>query len=276
MIFLKQLSALSLLQQSAFVLQLVVAGGSLFCWRRKIWQSLPGESLFPGDRSRTLYLPSMIGFTGFVLGIFILPSLWISLWGASEKDPGRLMLLHTGFRLFTVVVWGGILWWVDQGQADENEPREPAPGFITATRMGIEGFLLAFLPVSVLFLCVMKFRKPHLLIELLGNQPGAGVWLGVLVAAVIAAPLFEELMFRVTFQTVLVQVCGPLKGILLGSLVFCLSHNGVDAIPLFPLAMILGGLYYRTGSYWAIVVTHALFNGYNLLLFWLSGPSAGN
>lgn len=60
--------------------------------------------------------------------------------------------------------------------------------------------------------------------------------------------------------------------VLVSSLIFALLHAGSGAAPisLFPLALILGYLYLRTGRLLPCVFMHAIFNGFNLLLLVLS------
>jgi uncharacterized protein len=83
---------------------------------------------------------------------------------------------------------------------------------------------------------------------------------------VISAPLSEELLFRVTFQ-------GPLEArlplswaITIPAFVFAGVHGLHDALPLLPLALVLGALYHLRRSYVAIVTAHACFNAAFLVL----------
>ena len=93
-------------------------------------------------------------------------------------------------------------------------------------------------------------------------------------SAVIMAPIEEELLYRVIFQGTLQRHVSPLGSILISSVIFSSVHGFPDAFGLFPLALILGYLYWRTGSYLTIVTTHAMFNGVTLLLTLLS-PQSG-
>jgi membrane protease YdiL (CAAX protease family) len=54
--------------------------------------------------------------------------------------------------------------------------------------------------------------------------------------------------------------------------IFALLHigHGADWIPLFPFALGLGYLYYRTGRLLPSVTVHILLNGTSMLLLWLS------
>jgi uncharacterized protein len=81
------------------------------------------------------------------------------------------------------------------------------------------------------------------------------------VAAVIVAPLAEEVVFRGYLYPAAKRFCGPVGAILFSSLVFAAAHGNVVALlPLFTLAVILCFLYELTGSIWACISVHFLFN----------------
>lgn len=81
------------------------------------------------------------------------------------------------------------------------------------------------------------------------------------IAAVIVAPLAEEVIFRGYLYPAAKRFCGPAGAILFSSLVFAAAHGNVVALlPLFALAVILCLLYEFTGSIWACISVHFLFN----------------
>ena len=86
----------------------------------------------------------------------------------------------------------------------------------------------------------------------------------MLLAAVLA-PLVEELMYRVVLQTWLEKIAPRREALIVVALVFSAMHQLPDAIPLFPLALILGYVYQQRRSYLSVVLIHMLFNGANLL-----------
>ncbi|MCA9022281.1 MAG: CPBP family intramembrane metalloprotease, partial [Planctomycetaceae bacterium] len=134
-------------------------------------------------------------------------------------------------------------------------------------RDGTVGFLLALLPVIALLLLTYPFRSEeslHPFFLLLKAQPHLSTISWIFISAVIIAPLFEELIYRVLFQGWLERLLPPVAAILVSSFIFSVVHGFPDCIPLFPLALVLGTLFYYRRSYFAIVVTHALFNAINL------------
>jgi len=81
-------------------------------------------------------------------------------------------------------------------------------------------------------------------------------------AAVIVAPLAEEVVFRGYLYPAAKRFCGPAGAILFSSLVFAAAHGNVVALlPLFVLAVLLCLIFEFTGSIWACIAVHFLFNG---------------
>lgn len=81
------------------------------------------------------------------------------------------------------------------------------------------------------------------------------------VAAVFVAPVTEEVIFRGYLYAAAKRFCGPAGAILFSSLVFAAAHGNVVALlPLFALAVVLCLLYEFTGSIWACISVHFLFN----------------
>jgi len=107
-----------------------------------------------------------------------------------------------------------------------------------------------------------------------------------LLAAVIVAPVAEEVFFRGFATTAWVRRMAPGRAILRGALLFALVHvltiGGADASEAIriaviafaariPVAWLLGWLFVRRSSLWAAIALHATFNGAALLLADLAG-----
>lgn len=85
------------------------------------------------------------------------------------------------------------------------------------------------------------------------------VWTVVL--AVVVAPLTEELVFRGYLYGVIKKYGGQVAGMLTSALLFAAVHHNLPAMP--ALAILAVGLtlaYEITGSLWAPIVMHMLFN----------------
>lgn len=141
-------------------------------------------------------------------------------------------------------------------------------GLLEDLRFGLWGVLLAQLPVQLVNYPLQSLRsaKPHVMLQLLqDSQHDSPMMIWIAVAVVIMAPVIEEFLFRVLLQGALEREVSPLWAIVLTAAAFVGTHMMVDWGPLFPLALILGYVYYRRHSFLSVVVLHSLFNAVNLL-----------
>jgi len=95
---------------------------------------------------------------------------------------------------------------------------------------------------------------------------------GVIFAAVIAAPVFEEIVFRGVLFPWLVRRAGFWPGVAVVSILFAAMHVHVPSLlPLFLLSTIFCVAYARTRSLWVPIGMHACFNGVTIILLTLMG-----
>lgn len=134
---------------------------------------------------------------------------------------------------------------------------------------GMFGYLLALLPMAALMFATSPFRNSqnrNALLTLLAESPDLGTIAAICLAAVVLAPLYEELLFRIVLQGWLSAVVDPRYSIPIVALVFGAIHGLPDGIALLPLACVLGYVFHRRHSYVSVVVIHGLFNGTMLML----------
>ena len=147
------------------------------------------------------------------------------------------------------------------------------------TGRGVVGFLAVF-PVSFglaqLFTWIVKSISPEMVqphTYLVALDEVSSAWkAGIVVLAVIGAPLAEEILFRGLLQSMLRRYLrSPWGGVLISSAIFALFHLGTPQnIPaLFVLAVVLGYNYERCGRLWAPILIHMLFNGAMISLYLL-------
>jgi membrane protease YdiL (CAAX protease family) len=162
---------------------------------------------------------------------------------------------------FVLSLWH-ICYWADFGLARRE--------WLTDLKAGLWGLLLALLPVNLLLLPLQAWRdqSPHPVLEFLKQSPhDSQVLFWIALQVVVLAPLLEELLFRVVLQGALCRELPPYYAIILSSVAFVAIHSSMaDWIPLLPLALILGYVYYRRQSFLAVVILHGLFNGINLIM----------
>ena len=86
-------------------------------------------------------------------------------------------------------------------------------------------------------------------------------------AAVIAAPLCEEIVFRGYFYPAAKKFTGPWVAGICSALVFAAAHGSLGALfPLFIFGCLLVFVYEKTGSLWAPMAVHFCFNGATVLI----------
>lgn len=153
-------------------------------------------------------------------------------------------------------------------------------GIARAVTVGIAE-VVAILPAITALNVLIRSGIPQTTpnpIQVAIEQPEIGVlgWAGIVFAAVVAAPIFEELFFRAVLQQWLVdrfapvlgQWPGGMAGIVATSALFALAHAGAwpDPIPLFVLSLAFGFVYWKTRSIWASISMHAGFNLINFVI----------
>jgi membrane protease YdiL (CAAX protease family) len=111
----------------------------------------------------------------------------------------------------------------------------------------------------------------HPVIDTLQAEHGPGTIAIVVITAVIAAPIAEELFFRrilLGWIDARVPSTGGSVAILASALLFGLSHwgQGLAWIPLVFLGIALGELAWRRGSLMPAILLHALFNAVSVVM----------
>lgn len=139
---------------------------------------------------------------------------------------------------------------------------------------GLGGFLIANLVVLPVLALNDKLWQGQggsnpILSVVLESKDSFSFLLLTLTAAV-AAPLFEEYLFRGFLLTSLTRYLTSWQSITLSGLIFAIAHLSVSEIlPLATLGIVLGYVYQRTGSLLASMVIHSLWNGSSMLTLYL-------
>jgi membrane protease YdiL (CAAX protease family) len=133
-----------------------------------------------------------------------------------------------------------------------------------------------FLPLLVLITIIVAgegFGTPSAAApKILGVSPsGPAGWVVLVGLAVVGAPIVEELFFRGLLQGAFTRRVGAVPAIFITALIFSFAHvlneGPLAPLVLFPMALVLGYLRYRTGGLAAGMIAHACFNGSVFLLF---------
>lgn len=107
---------------------------------------------------------------------------------------------------------------------------------------------------------------------LVKNTVGRGGW--AIATVVIAAPIFEELIFRGYILNSIKAKMGVIPAIVLSAAIFGIIHFiPQQVVNGFLMGLILGYIYVRTGSLWVVMLMHAINNGVAYLQMQLGAES---
>lgn len=178
------------------------------------------------------------GFSAFVCyGVQFAVTILYALWVRRHRTARGTKLLRFGVRRVdpAVVLWGLVM--------------------TIATSLVVEP-LVDWMPEGML--------------ELLNRQMGLGGWM--MLTSIVLAPVLEEILFRGIVQDSLTEKLGPLRGILIGTCVFGIVHIiPQQVINAFFVGIVLGFIYYRSGSLVPVILIHMINNAISYFSWVLSG-----
>ncbi len=215
---------------------------------------------------------AVLALAGAFILLNVLPALLRPFMGGPEPAPKReptvLLIVVSVFFNFGILIMllAVIPARKKNDLADYGVDRR---GWLAEVRYGGLGFLASLPFVFVVMALVSRWRTPetqNALLVLLRQSGNESTIVGVVFMAVVAAPLTEELLFRVCFQGPLETFLPAAWAIGIPAVIFASVHGPYDALPLLPLAIMLGILYHVRHSYIANVTAHAMFNAMFLVL----------
>ena len=137
--------------------------------------------------------------------------------------------------------------------------------------------LIAALPLvyfihSLCLVLLGAHAEAQPLIQFLAQNPSSEDRLLLIGTALVIAPVAEELIFRGYIFGVLCRYVGKWWALLVSAMVFAAIHAHIPSIAgLFALAITLTLVYEGTGSLWAPILMHSLFNAITVV-FTLAWP----
>lgn len=107
------------------------------------------------------------------------------------------------------------------------------------------------------------------------NMPTFGDFLKTFLVLAILPGLSEELFFRSILMRFSAQkIRNIIFPIIISAVLFAWSHTNLYGLPsIFLAGMLLGGIYYLTGSIWCSVLAHMLNNGLQIILMYMANSS---
>lgn len=143
-----------------------------------------------------------------------------------------------------------------------------SPSLLHMAMIALATWGIYFLIDPVVDLIPMPDFFKNLLLQLMSDHSVASA-----VMLVIAAPLFEELLFRGIILDGLLKHYSPTKAIIWSAVLFGLVHlNPWQFLAAVVLGIFMGWIYYRTGSLLTTIFIHFIANGTGTLLGWLLVP----
>ncbi len=248
--------------QQAIALFLLAAISGFFV-RRAVASSLREPARFP---QANWGLPEAI----LALGLAAL-FLWMALASASSA-PSQINLnaVLSSLVLYAVLAFFICAFLVARGlnpiAAFGLRWAEWKAGLLTIPIALLLAFPFIYLAQWVAYQLSGPSAEPQPIVTFLLENPGWQERLAVAAVAVIAAPIAEELIFRGCVYGVCRKFAGRLAAMFFTSVVFALIHGHLASLPgLFVLSIALTLVYEKTGSLWAPIGLHALFNGLTVL-----------
>ncbi len=279
----------------AWVMLVGVLAGRLGVFRER---SIVGPSrLGPDESTWDLWLILLVAVFVWLFG----PAIVRGVVGPVGVNQAIVLQLFFTLLAAATVVIGNVVW-RREGLRHMGLEREKISGGLVQGAVGI--FLVLPLVYAASMVVVAFWHrmgwpepKPHPVLELLSKNRNPRMLVSLVVTAVVAAPLLEEMLFRGLLQTALAAaltgrrrtddspeaqtvelhpVSGRWIAILITSLLFAMVHlESAFLAPLFLLAVGLGYVYERTGNLWASITMHAMFNGWQMIVFWITLQAGG-
>lgn len=145
--------------------------------------------------------------------------------------------------------------------------RTPSVGQIATALLGAGAMIIVVTSLAQVVQYAAHVHHEQQAVEIFRTIHDRGIALYFALVVAIAAPLVEELAFRIFIFNAVRRVASfwiaaPVSGAL-----FALAHaDPFLFIPLTAGGMILCYVYVRTGNAWMSMITHACFNGFTLVV----------
>ncbi len=182
----------------------------------------------------------------------------------AELKVAALMTLLLQVPQVAAVVWAVRRWRISHRDLGLGRP----VSWLQSAGIAIASYFVYLIAAGIYLVAIkidMKNRPEHAVIQVFRENKSAWVVVPLIVAAVIAAPIAEELLFRGYLMRQLQRsMSGPIA-IAVSSLLFGIVHLGVIPLNLVPpyvgLGAVLGVVAYSAQSIRPAMVLHAAQNG---------------
>ncbi len=268
-----QVTVISMQATYGFSAILFLAAAAMRMISRAKNPSLP-PALPVGKVSDWFYKKVDLIVVGLIVGFYFLPVLLATIFPGEEKRgeiTGPDLIFNMGLQFFLValvtgivihrirpVAWLGLRW--------KNWPWVFIMAPLTVLTMWVAFAVLYAIGYDTLIesLGVQLVQDT---VDLFQKTQDINVLIMMAFTAVIVAPFCEEVVFRGYIYPALKRFSGPWIGALVSALFFSAAHGSVATLaPLFIFGLALVFLYEWTGSIWAPISVHFLFNGATVVI----------
>jgi ABC-2 type transport system permease protein len=202
-----------------------------------------------------------------VLAFFVLQGLLVVLCVTADISPGASLLFGFSGAGVVVATMSLYVFW------RKHVPNLLATlglrlregNVVRALLLGIAGgAAAAVLAQAYLFVVdhvdvLRRVRDETVAISPKDLTPGAVPWMIAL--AVVAAPVFEEFIFRAIMYGGFRRSIGPLRAAVASALIFAIVHPAIASTPVFFLGLIAAIVYERSRLLLAAIAAHMTYNG---------------
>ncbi len=198
------------------------------------------DKMVPAEPELGIFLSYVIAF-----GITIIFALWLR---ASRLRTERVFLEHSTVQA------------ANHAWKQLKKQSGPLLRFSlkkTSAPLILWGFIMVIATSTVLEPLLLLFPDKYL--EFLDAAIGAGGW--AVLTTVVCAPILEEILFRGIMQEAITRRYGALRGIVCAAAIFGIIHVlPQQAVNAFFIGLILGYIYFRSGSLVPVIIIHAMNN----------------
>lgn len=221
-------------------------------------------------------------FKAFHVQLVMAVTLFFALAAAfqTSTEPVQDRVLISGALLYAVMACVAISFCLLYSRVSFKDAfLAPSCSTWRAAKKGLLYGLAVIPPIAGLSICVSAAfealgipAQPQALFEWLKGEPALGPRLFMMAAAVVIAPVAEELLFRGVLFAAVLKTRAFMPAALLTGFYFALVHlHALSFLPLLALGVAFAAGYAATGSIVTPIVMHAVFNTASLV-FYLAAP----
>lgn len=183
--------------------------------------------------------------------------------GGALADSFRIFVMYSGSFILTIV--GLAIFCRAKGWRVPSA--RPRPEKLNLPLILLA--LISIIAIDIVFAPLIELL-PSANLDALYDMMSGGLW--AVVTGVIAAPILEEFLFRGIVQENMVRFSNPFAGIIIASLIFGMVHLIPQQVIMATFSgLVIGTVFYLTGSLATAISIHMLNNGLAYTFFMYFG-----